>query len=105
MKKLLVSAIVAALTLLAIGVARADSNDDDFVQAINHVGVGGAPADLITNARAVCSALDSGNPPDAARDALVSQLGVRADRAVRFVAISVTHYCPKYANLRFATGS
>lgn len=105
MKQLVAPAVAVALASLSIGIAHADSNDDDFVQSVNHIGVGGAAADLITNAHAVCDALDGGNTPDKARDALVSQLGLRPDRAVQFVAISATHYCPKYSNLRFSTGS
>jgi hypothetical protein len=93
--------MAVSLALLSIGVAHADSNDDDFVQKMNNNGVSGAPADLIRNAHAVCSSLDTGNTPDAIADALVSQLGLKSDRAAVFEALSVTHYCPKYGNLQF----
>jgi hypothetical protein len=93
------------LVLLSMGVAHADSNDDDFVQKVNNVGVLGAPADLINNAHAVCTGLDNGNTPDSIRDALVAQLGLTSNRAAIFVALSATHYCPKYGNLQFKTGS
>ncbi|SPM35798.1 hypothetical protein MRAB57_3629 [Mycobacterium rhizamassiliense] len=89
------------LALLSIGVAHADSNDDDFVQKANNNGVVGAPADLIRIAHQVCGGLDSGNSPDAIADALVSQLGLRSDRAAIFESFAVGHYCPKYSNLQF----
>jgi hypothetical protein len=53
------------LVLLSIGVAHADSNDDDFVQQVNNIGIIGPPGNLI-------------NP----------------DGAANFVSLSVTHYCP-----------
>lgn len=98
-----------AITLLAVvlhtGEAHADSNDDDFIQKVNNNGVAGAPADLIRVAHQVCAGLDGGNTPDAIRDALSSQLGLRPDRAAIFIAFSATHYCPRYSNLPFETGS
>ncbi|CQD22343.1 hypothetical protein BN000_05575 [Mycobacterium europaeum] len=102
---LLPSAVAAALVVFGIGVAHADSNDDDFVQKVNNSGVAGAPDDLIRVAHQVCEGLDGGNTPDAIRDALASQLGLRPDRAAIFVAFSASHYCPKYGNLQFKTGS
>lgn len=95
------SAIAAPLALLSIGVAHADGNDDDFVQKVNNIGVTGAPADLIRIAHQVCGGLNDGNSPDAIADALVSQLGLRSDRAAIFESFSATHYCPKYGNLQF----
>jgi hypothetical protein len=100
-RRLTASAIALSLALLSIGVAHADSNDDDFVQKANNVGVIGAPADLIRIAHQVCGGLDDGNSPDAIADALVSQLGLRSDRAAIFESFSATHYCPKYSNLQF----
>lgn len=103
--RIALSALAVPLAWMSIGVAHADSNDDDFVQQVNNVGVSGAPADLINNGHSVCTALDGGNTPDAIRDALASQLGLRPDRAAIFVAFSASHYCPKYGNLQFKTGS
>jgi hypothetical protein len=97
--------LAVPLALLSIGVAHADSNDDDFVQKMANNGVDGAPADLIRIAHQVCGGLDDGNTPDAIRDALVSQLHLAPNRAAIFVAFSATHYCPKYSNLQFKTGS
>jgi Protein of unknown function (DUF732) len=105
MKQLAALAIPLAWALLSTGLAHADSNDDDFTQRMNANGVIGAPTDLINNAHAVCSGLDSGNTPDALRDALVAQLKLAPNRAAIFVALSATHYCPKYDNLQFKTGS
>ena len=98
-------AAVLALALLSAGVAHADSNDDDFTQRVNNNGVIGAPADLINNAHAACSLLGSGDTPDVVRDALVTQLHLTPNRAAIFVALSATHYCPKYGNMQFQTGS
>jgi hypothetical protein len=89
------------LVLLSTGVAHADSNDDDFVQKVNNVWVIGAPADLINNAHLVCKDLDSGTDVDRLADAFVSQMGFTSGRAAKFVAASVTHYCPQYSNLQF----
>jgi Protein of unknown function (DUF732) len=105
MKRLTVLAVPVALAALSTGLAHADSNDDDFTQRMNNNGVIGAPADLINNAHAVCNGLDSGTTPDALRDALVAQLKLTPNRAAIFVALSATHYCPKYDNLQFKTGS
>lgn len=89
------------LALLSIGVAHADSSDDDFVQQAHNVGVSGAPADLINNGHLVCKSLDSGSNPDSITDAFVSQMGFKSGVAAKFVAVSVTHYCPQYGNLPF----
>lgn len=101
MRRITASAMAVPLVLLSIGVAHADSNDDDFVQSLNNVGVGGAPADLISNAHLVCTGLDNGNTPASIRDAFVSQTGSTPNTAATFVALSATHYCPQYSNLRF----
>ncbi|WP_406817366.1 DUF732 domain-containing protein [Mycobacterium sp. M23085] len=93
--------MAASLVLLPIGVAHADSNDDDFVQKVNNNGVVRAPTDLIRIAHQVCGGLDAGNSPDVIADALVSQLGLRSDRAAIFESFSAMHYCPKYSNLQF----
>ena len=95
------SAIAVPLALLPIGVAHANSNDDHFVQESNNLGVTGAPAALIPLAQQVCTGLDNGNTVDTIADALISQLGVKPNRAAHFVALSVAHYCPKYGNLQF----
>ncbi len=65
---------LAASTVVGMPVARADSNDDDFVQKVHNIGVNGAPADLITNARIVRHALNNGSE-DTLRDDFVNQMG------------------------------
>jgi hypothetical protein len=100
-RRLTASGMAVPLVLLSIGVAHADSNDDDFVRQSSNVGVTGAPPDLIRIAHQVCEGLDNGNSPDAIADALVSQLGLRSDRAAIFESFSAAHYCPKYGNLQF----
>ncbi|SOX53819.1 DUF732 domain-containing protein [Mycobacterium ahvazicum] len=101
LKQYTTAALTVSLAVLSMGVAHADSNDDDFVQKANNNGVVGAPADLIRIAHQVCGGLNNGTGPDAIADALVSQLGLRSDRAAIFEALSATHYCPKYGNLQF----
>ncbi|BBX39604.1 hypothetical protein MSIM_10550 [Mycobacterium simiae] len=101
LRSLTASLVAMPLALLSIGLAHADSNDDEFVQAANNNGVVGAPVDLLRIAHQVCGGLDSGTSPDAIADALVSQLGMRSDRAAIFESLSVAHYCPKYGNLQF----
>jgi hypothetical protein len=100
-RKFAASAMAMPLALLSIGVARADSNDDDFVQRAQNVGVSGAPADLIINGHEVCKLLASGSNPDDVADAFVSQMGFKSGVAAGFVAVSVTHYCSQYSNLQF----
>lgn len=92
--------MVALPVLLPFGVAHADSNDDSFLSGVKNVGIAGAPADLINNARLACEGIDSGSTPDTVIDAFISQMGFRPDRAAMFVALSITHYCPQYGNMK-----
>lgn len=100
-KKRIAPAMAVALAVLSMGVAHADANDDDFVQQLKSVGVLGAPADLIRNAHLVCDGLASGSTPDDLADAFVAQMNFTSARAAKFVALSVTHYCPQYSKLPF----
>jgi hypothetical protein len=100
-RQLAATAMAVPLALLSIGVAHADSNDDDFIQKVKSVGVNGAPADLITNAHLVCHAQASGSNPDAITDQFVTQMGFQSGVAARFVSISTMHYCPQYGNVPF----
>lgn len=95
------SALALLLALISVGVAHADGNDDDLVQQAHGFGVSGAAADLINNGHAVCKSLDAGSNPDDITDAFVSQMGFQSGVAAHFVAISASHYCPKYGNLKF----
>ena len=90
----------ALAVLSSVGVAHADSNDDQFLLGVNNIGITGAPADLISNARLICAGLDDGSNPDQIINAVATQLGFRPDRAATFTALSVTHYCPQYGNMR-----
>jgi hypothetical protein len=101
MRSLKTVSIVVPLMALSMGIAHADANDDHFLLGVNNIGIVGSPADLINNARIVCNLLDQGNSPKAISDAIISSLGFRPDRAVTFAALSVTHYCPQYGNMRF----
>lgn len=101
MRRIAVAAMVLPVMALSAGVAHADANDDDFVGALNNIGVSGAPADLISNAHLVCSNLGSGTTPRSIADTFVSQMGFAPNRAATFVALSATHYCPQYSNLPF----
>jgi len=105
MNKLTCALAVALMTVLTTSTAQADTADDNFVRDAQKVGVSGAPADLITNGRAVCSALDSGNTPDTVRDALVTQLHLQRNTAGLFIAEAAADYCPQHGNLKFQTGS
>lgn len=88
--------MVVPLVLLSIGVAHADSNDDDFVQQVNNIGVIGPPANLINNAHQVCQFLGHGGTRDSAANSIASQMGFPPAGAASFVSISITHYCPQY---------
>jgi hypothetical protein len=82
------------LVLLSIGVAHADSNDDDFVQQVNNIGIIGPPGNLINNAHTVCQFLNQGGTRDSAANNVASMPGFTPDGAANFVSLSVTHYCP-----------
>jgi Protein of unknown function (DUF732) len=101
LKQLTAWAIAVPLTSLSIGVAHADSNDDDFIQKVKNVGVAGAPADLINNAHLVCKSVASGSTPDDVTDAFVKQMGFQSGVAAQFVSISVMHYCAQYGDIPF----
>ena len=94
MRQLTASAMAVPLVLLSIGVAHADSNDDDFVQQVNNIGVIGPPANLITNAHTVCQFLNQGGTQEAAANNVASMPGFTPAGAATFVSLSVTHYCP-----------
>jgi hypothetical protein len=98
MRQLTASAMAVPLVLLSIGVAHADSNDDDFVHSVNNLGVIGPAANLINNAHQVCKYLDNGGSPGSASGAIASQMGFTPAGAASFVSISITHYCPQYGH-------
>ncbi|MBX7135037.1 MAG: DUF732 domain-containing protein [Fimbriimonadaceae bacterium] len=104
MKKFLVAAAAGAVCLVPAGLAHADSNDDNFVAAMKKNGVEGDTTAMINIAHQVCDGLASSDP-DTIRDALVSQLQLKPNRAAIFVAQAVGHYCPQYGNLTFKTPS
>jgi hypothetical protein len=93
-RQLTASAMAVPLVLLSIGVAHADSNDDDFVRQVNNVGIIGAPANLITNAHTVCQFLNQGGTRENAANNVASMPGFTPAGATSFVSLSVTHYCP-----------
>lgn len=100
MRQLVISAMAVPLALLSIGVAHADSNDDDFIQKASGAAQG-APADVIRIAHEICQSLDSGQSVDDVLDSIVAQLHFSVKNAATLQAQSVTHYCPKYANVPF----
>ena len=82
------------LVLLSMGIAHADSNDDDFVQQVNSIGIIGAPGNLITNAHTVCQFLNQGGTQQSAANNVASMPGFTPAGAATFVSLSVSHYCP-----------
>ena len=100
MRQLTALAMALPLTLLSIGVAHADSNDDDFIQKVSGAAQG-APADVIRIAHEICQSLDSGQNVDDVLDGIVTQLHFSVKNAAMLQAQSVTHYCPKYASVPF----
>jgi hypothetical protein len=93
-RQLAASAMAVPVVLLSIGVAHADSNDDDFVREVNNVGIIGPPANLINNGHAVCQFLNQGGTRAAAANNVASMPGFTQAGAATFVSLSVTHYCP-----------
>ena len=93
-RQLTASAMAVPLVLLSIGVAHADSNDDDFVREVNNLGIVGPPANLINNAHVVCQSLNQGGTRAAAENNVATMPGFTRAGAAGFVSLSVTHYCP-----------
>jgi uncharacterized protein DUF732 len=93
-RQLTAFAMAMPLVLLSMGVAHADSNDDDFVREVNNVGIIGPPGNLINNAHAVCQFLNQGGTRAAAENNVATMPGFTRAGAASFVSLSVTHYCP-----------
>ncbi len=104
-KGVFVSIVVAAAASLAfVGVAGADTNDENYLNLINASGLGcgqgpfscpTGDSDMIQIGRAICRQLTHGNSSLAVSQAIIRQKpGVQPDMVVRLVAIAKTAYCP-----------
>jgi hypothetical protein len=104
-KGVFVSIVVAAAASLAfVGVAGADTNDENYLNLINASGLGCGPgpfscptgdSDMIQIGRAICRQLTHGNSSMAVSQAIIRQKpGVQPDMVVRLVAVAKTAYCP-----------
>jgi hypothetical protein len=104
-KGVFVSIVVAAAASLAfVGVAVADTNDDNYLNLINASGLGcgqgpfscpTGDSDMIQIGRAICRQLTHGNSSLAVTQAIIRQKpGMQPDMVVRLVAIAKTAYCP-----------
>jgi hypothetical protein len=96
---------VATVALLGAGVARADGNDDMFLQLVNG---GGFPAPLtkdpsgmINLGHKICDGLVAGAPYDTVKQVLMSgepSWHLTQDQAGRLMVISVAAYCPGWGH-------
>jgi len=104
-KGVFVSIVVAAAASLAfVGVAGADTDDENYLNLINASGLGcgqgpfscpTGDSDMIQIGRAICRQLTHGNSSLAVSQAIIRQKpGVQPDMVVRLVAIAKTAYCP-----------
>jgi Protein of unknown function (DUF732) len=91
---------VAALGLAALGfagIAGAASVDDQFLAQLQADGiVPPSPARAISDAHAVCKALDQGHSPQDVVDAVAKVTGLSAKGAKTFSVDAATAYCPQY---------
>ena len=100
-----VSFVVAVVASLAfVGVAGADTNDENYLNLINASGLGcgqgpfdcpTGDSDMIQIGRAICRQLTHGNSSLAVSQAIIRQKpGVQPEMVVRLVAVAKSAYCP-----------
>ena len=96
--------VAAAASLVFAGVARADTEDDNYLNLINTSGLGcgqgpftcpTGDSDMVQIGRAICRQLTHGNSSLAVSKQILRQKpGVQPDVVARLVAIAKTAYCP-----------
>jgi Protein of unknown function (DUF732) len=90
----------AALGLVALGLAGtagASSVDDAFLAQLQADGIQPpTAARAITDAHAVCHALDAGNSPQSVISAVAQATGLSSRSAKTFSVDAASAYCPQY---------
>lgn len=97
MKRVLVLAsVIAALGLAAP--AHADSNDEQFLAALEGAGLTHrGPDHAIAAGRAVCDLMDGGlSPMDTVNAVKTTNPGFSLKNAAQFAGIAATAYCPEH---------
>ena len=96
--KLLLFAITCTTTAFgAFGVARADGNDDAFIEALNAVGIEYPNADqAISSGKAVCSYIIADRHTENQTAQMVAEQNPKLSpiQAVQFVNLARGAYCP-----------
>jgi hypothetical protein len=98
-----IGGVAAAVVLLVAGVARADTNDDMFLQLVNGAGITGySPSGIINLGHKICDGLVAGAPYDTVKQLLVSNstpsFHLTEEQAGRLMVVSIASYCPGWAH-------
>ncbi len=88
---------LAALGFAATATATAGSTDDAFLAQIQADGITPpSAARAISDAHAVCTALDEGNSPTTVINAVAESTGLSSKGAKTFAIDAASAYCPEY---------
>ncbi|GJP12249.1 hypothetical protein NJB18001_45520 [Mycobacterium marinum] len=88
---------LAALRFAATATASAGSTDDAFLAQIQADGITPpSAARAISDAHAVCTALDEGNSPTTVINAVAESTGLSSKGAKTFAIDAASAYCPEY---------
>ncbi|ACC42528.1 DUF732 domain-containing protein [Mycobacterium marinum] len=88
---------LAALGFAATATASAGSTDDAFLAQIQADGITPpSAARAISDAHAVCTALDEGNSPTTVINAVAESTGLSSKGAKTFAIDAASAYCPEY---------
>jgi hypothetical protein len=85
--------------LAGVGTAHADDNDDLYIDALNHEGIGTARAPratLIHLGHTICSDLSNGRTPDAEMKGIFAAAQITEEQAAMLVVAAINGYCPQY---------
>jgi hypothetical protein len=87
-------------------VARADSNDDAYVQALNNEGIGhrASREQLITLGHTICDDLSHGKSPVAEAMGLYNSADLSQHDAGTRVGAAISAYCARYRSWLWAAG-
>lgn len=93
----LAAATLGMAALFAAGTASAGSTDNAFLAQLQHDGIiPPSPARAISDANAVCNALEEGNSARAVINAVAQATGLDSDGANTFAVDAASAYCPGF---------
>ncbi|SOX55250.1 DUF732 domain-containing protein [Mycobacterium ahvazicum] len=99
----LISCVLAVL-LIPTGVARADSNDDNFVKVLADQGITGDPNQLVTEGHTACDDISNAHLATSlprwtrtpAFGPVMGDLGLSVFQAGFFISAAESAYCPQF---------